>query len=101
MEGTFPHIPRHYPYTRSPGVWRGTPEVGFRTDRGKHVASSRDRQRKLARAKLDRQLARRAARLRRRRRIQAGIGAALAVLLIVLGGVWLAGGFDRDKADPT
>ena len=39
------------------------------------MASSRDRQRKLARAKLDRQMARRAVRERRRRRILAGVGA--------------------------
>jgi peptidyl-prolyl cis-trans isomerase B (cyclophilin B) len=64
------------------------------------VASSRDRQRKLARAKLDRQLARRAARVRRRRQMQAGVGAAVALLLIVFGAVWLAGGFDsKPKQD--
>jgi peptidyl-prolyl cis-trans isomerase B (cyclophilin B) len=60
------------------------------------VPTSKDRQRKLARAKLDRQLARRAAKARRRRQLQAGIGAAVALLLIVLGSVWLAGGFDAD-----
>ncbi|SDZ32969.1 peptidyl-prolyl cis-trans isomerase B (cyclophilin B) [Micromonospora pattaloongensis] len=60
------------------------------------MASSRDRQRKLARAKLDRQMARRAAAARRRRQIQAGVGAALALLLIVLGSVWALGGFDSD-----
>ena len=60
------------------------------------MASSRDRQRKLARARLDRQMARRAARMRRRRQIQAGVGAAAALLLIVAGAVWLGGGFDRD-----
>ena len=58
------------------------------------MASSRDRQRVLARAKLDRQLARRAARERRRRRITAGVGAGLAVLLIVAGVAWLGGAFD-------
>jgi peptidyl-prolyl cis-trans isomerase B (cyclophilin B) len=58
------------------------------------VASSRDRQRTLARAKLDRQLARRAARERRRRRITAGVGAGVAVLLIVAGVAWLGGAFD-------
>jgi len=63
------------------------------------VASSRDRQRKLARAKLDRQLARRAAGARRRRQIQAGIGSAVALLLIVLGSVWALGGFDREPTD--
>jgi peptidyl-prolyl cis-trans isomerase B (cyclophilin B) len=60
------------------------------------VASSKDRQRALARAKLDRQMARRAARERRRRRITAGIGAGVAVLLIVAGVAWLGGAFDGD-----
>jgi peptidyl-prolyl cis-trans isomerase B (cyclophilin B) len=63
------------------------------------VASSKDRQRALAREKLDRQLARRAARLRRRRQIQAGIGAAVALLLIVGGAAWLGGAFDSDPED--
>ncbi|MFC7550973.1 peptidylprolyl isomerase [Plantactinospora sp. GCM10030261] len=60
------------------------------------MPSSRDRQRKLARAKLDRQLARRAAALRRRRRIQAGVGAAVALVLVGVGGFWALGGFDRE-----
>lgn len=59
------------------------------------MASSRDRQRKMARAKLDRQMARRAAALRRRRQIQAGVGAAVALALIALGSFWALGGFDR------
>jgi peptidyl-prolyl cis-trans isomerase B (cyclophilin B) len=58
------------------------------------VASSRDRQRKLAREKLDRQLARRAAATRRRRQIQAGVGAALVLALIVVGSAWALGAFD-------
>jgi peptidyl-prolyl cis-trans isomerase B (cyclophilin B) len=53
----------------------------------------------MARAKLDRQMARRAARTRRRRQIQAGIGAATALLLIIAGGFWLTGAFDND--DPA
>ncbi|MEQ4301921.1 peptidylprolyl isomerase [Plantactinospora sp. B6F1] len=65
------------------------------------MASSRDRQRKLARAKLDRQMARRAAAARRRRQVRAGIGSAVALLLIVLGSFWALGGFDRDPADDT
>jgi peptidyl-prolyl cis-trans isomerase B (cyclophilin B) len=60
------------------------------------VASSRDRQRKLAREKLDRQMARRAAALRRRRRIQAGVGVFLAVVLLAVGGYWAFGGFDSE-----
>ncbi|MEV0608551.1 peptidylprolyl isomerase [Polymorphospora rubra] len=63
------------------------------------MASSKDRQRKLARAKLDRQMARRAAGLRRRRRIQAGVGAAAALVLIVVGSFWALGGFDRDPGE--
>ncbi|MGR6318597.1 peptidylprolyl isomerase [Micromonospora soli] len=58
------------------------------------MASSRDRQRKLARAKLDRQLARRAAAAKRRRQIQAGVGAALVLALIVVGSAWALGAFD-------
>ncbi|MGC1212675.1 MAG: peptidylprolyl isomerase, partial [Micromonospora sp.] len=58
------------------------------------MASSRDRQRKLARAKLDRQLARRAAAVKRRRQIQAGVGAAVVLALIVLGSAWALGAFD-------
>ena len=60
------------------------------------MVSSKDRQRKLARDKLDRQLARRAARQRRRRQIQAGLGAAAALILVVAGVAWLAGAFDSD-----
>jgi peptidyl-prolyl cis-trans isomerase B (cyclophilin B) len=60
------------------------------------VASSRDRQRKLARAKLDRQMARRAVQERRRRRLLAGVGSAVAVLLIVAGVAWIGGAFDSD-----
>ncbi|MDO3704169.1 peptidylprolyl isomerase [Micromonospora sp. C28SCA-DRY-2] len=65
------------------------------------MASSRDRQRKLARAKLDRQLARRAARARRRRQIQAGVGAAVVLLLIVAGSAWALGAFDGDDEQNT
>ena len=66
------------------------------------MASSRDRQRKLARAKLDRQLARQAARERRRRRVLAGVGSGVAVLLIVAGIAWIGGAFDSDdKTDPA
>ncbi|MFF5172965.1 peptidylprolyl isomerase [Micromonospora sp. NPDC000089] len=60
------------------------------------MASSRDRQRKLAREKLDRQQARRAAATRRRRQIQAGVGAALVLVLVVVGAAWGLGAFDRD-----
>lgn len=63
------------------------------------MASSKERQRKLARAKLERQMARRAAAARRRRRIRAGVGATVALALIVLGSVWALGGFDSDPVE--
>ena len=63
------------------------------------MASSRDRQRKLARAKLDRQMARRAAALRRKRRIQAGVGVGLALVLLGLGSFWALGGFDKEPVN--
>jgi peptidyl-prolyl cis-trans isomerase B (cyclophilin B) len=64
------------------------------------VASSKDRQRKLARAKLDRQMARRATRERRRRRLLAGAGAILAIIVIAVGGAWIGGAFDnKSKTD--
>jgi peptidyl-prolyl cis-trans isomerase B (cyclophilin B) len=65
------------------------------------VARTRDRQRALARAKLDRQIARRAAAARRRRQIQAGTATGIALVLIVLGTLWYAGVFEPDKAKPT
>jgi peptidyl-prolyl cis-trans isomerase B (cyclophilin B) len=67
------------------------------------VASSKDRQRKLARAKFDRQQTRRAERERRRRRISAGVGTTLAVLLIAAGGAWIGGAFDKEEptTDPS
>jgi peptidyl-prolyl cis-trans isomerase B (cyclophilin B) len=63
------------------------------------VASSRSRQRKLARAKYDRQMARKAAQTRRKRRIYSGVGAAVALLLIVVGTVWVLGGFESEPTD--
>ncbi|MBB5873060.1 peptidyl-prolyl cis-trans isomerase B (cyclophilin B) [Allocatelliglobosispora scoriae] len=64
------------------------------------MASSRTRARKLAREKLDRQLARRADVTRRNRRIRAGVGAGLSVILVGLGATWLLGGFDA-KPEPA
>jgi peptidyl-prolyl cis-trans isomerase B (cyclophilin B) len=64
------------------------------------VAPSKDRQRKLARAKFDRQMARRAVRERRRRRVLAGVGIGLAVVLVAVGGAWIGGAFDS-KDDPA
>ena len=64
------------------------------------MARTRDRQRALARAKLDRQIARRAAAARRKRQIQAGTATGIALVLIVLGTMWYAGAFEPDKAKP-
>jgi peptidyl-prolyl cis-trans isomerase B (cyclophilin B) len=65
------------------------------------VASSKDRQRKLARAKYERQQARRADRERRRRRLSAGVGTTLAVLLVAVGGAWIGGVFDEKESTET
>jgi peptidyl-prolyl cis-trans isomerase B (cyclophilin B) len=53
------------------------------------VTSSRDRQRAAARAKLEREMALRAEAASRRRRLQAIIGAGVAVLVVIGGIVWL------------
>lgn len=61
------------------------------------MASSKDRERKLARAKIERQMRNRAESARRQRVMQARIGAGLAVLLIAVGVFYVAGGFDVFK----
>ena len=65
------------------------------------MASRSSRQRKLERARAERRLARQAQRARRKRQTQAGIGAAFALILIVLGTTWLLGGFDSSPATPA
>lgn len=60
------------------------------------MASSRSRQRKLARDKYERQMVRRAQKQRRRRQVQAGIGAFVALALITVGSAWLVGAFDPE-----
>jgi peptidyl-prolyl cis-trans isomerase B (cyclophilin B) len=65
------------------------------------VARTRERQRALARAKAERQIARRAAAARRRRQIQAGTAAGLALVLVVLGALWVSGVFSPDKGANT
>ncbi|HZE41759.1 MAG TPA: hypothetical protein VE172_23415 [Stackebrandtia sp.] len=58
------------------------------------------RARELARAKYERQLARRAASVRRGRQIKAGVG-VLIVLLVGVGVAWFMGVFDgHDKSTP-
>ena len=55
------------------------------------------RERALARAKYERQLARRAAAARRRRQLLAGLG-VLALVLAGFGIAWLMGAFDAKKS---
>ena len=61
------------------------------------MASSKSRQRQIARAKYERQMVRKAQAERKRRQIQAGVAAAL-VLLVTLGAFWFAGVFDSDAS---
>ncbi|TDC85280.1 peptidylprolyl isomerase [Micromonospora sp. KC606] len=65
------------------------------------MTSTRERQRAAARAKLEREMAERAARARKRRQTQAIVGAGAVLLLVVAGTVWLVTtlGGDDDKTD--
>ncbi|MEO3776991.1 peptidylprolyl isomerase [Micromonospora sp. B11E3] len=66
------------------------------------MTSTRERQRAAARARLEREMAERAASARRRRQTQAIVGAAAALLLVVAGTVWLATSIgDDDKKQDT
>ncbi len=65
------------------------------------MASRNSRQRRLERARTERRMARRAEHVRRKRQVQAGIGGALALILIALGTTWLLGGFDSEPAQET
>ncbi|WP_018350136.1 peptidylprolyl isomerase [Longispora albida] len=65
------------------------------------MASSRDRQRQLAREKLERQTVRRAERVRRRRQVNAGVAAGVALLVIIGGALWYGGVFDPKPAKPA
>ncbi|MEV0154518.1 peptidylprolyl isomerase [Micromonospora sp. NPDC050686] len=60
------------------------------------MTSTRERQRAAARAQLERKMAERAARARKRRQTQAIIGASAALLLVIAGTVWLASRFGDD-----
>lgn len=62
------------------------------------MATSSTRQRKLARSKVDRQLARRAERERRQRQVRAAAAGLLTLAVLVGGGLWLAGVFDKKPA---
>ncbi|TDB72490.1 MULTISPECIES: peptidylprolyl isomerase [unclassified Micromonospora] len=67
------------------------------------MTSTRERQRAAARAKLEREMAERAARARKRRQTQAIVGAGAVLLLVVAGTVWLVTtlGGDDDKSTPA
>ncbi|SHN45050.1 peptidyl-prolyl cis-trans isomerase B (cyclophilin B) [Cryptosporangium aurantiacum] len=62
---------------------------------------TKDRQRQLARAKLERQMARRAAAAKRRRQTQAAVGAGIALLLVVVGAVFLVVNLSGDDDKDT
>lgn len=62
------------------------------------MASTRSRQRKLARDRYQRQMVRRADKQRRRRQVNAAIGAFMTLAVVVVGTVWLLGGFDPDDS---
>ena len=64
------------------------------------MATSSTRQRKLARAKFDRQLARRAERERRKRQIRAVAAGVTTLAVAVLGGMWITGVFDKKPKTP-
>ncbi|WBC15301.1 peptidylprolyl isomerase [Micromonospora sp. WMMA1998] len=68
------------------------------------MTSTRDRQRAAARARLEREMAERAGKARKRRQTQAIVGAAAVLVLVVAGTVWLAtslGDDDDDKQGGT
>jgi peptidyl-prolyl cis-trans isomerase B (cyclophilin B) len=67
------------------------------------VSSIKDRQRAAARARLEKEMAERAASARKRRQRQAIIGSALAVVVIAGAAVWIVAalGNDDDKAGDT
>ncbi|WP_089155871.1 peptidylprolyl isomerase [Micromonospora sp. NBS 11-29] len=67
------------------------------------MTSTRDRQRAAARAKLEREMAERAGRARKRRQTQAIVGAAAVLVLVVAGTVWLVTslGDDDEKSGGT
>src|SRR6478609_4718123 len=92
--GTLRYESHHRTYPR-PDVPMGGGN-GPHTRRGALVASSKTRQRKLARAKLHRQLARQAEQQRRGRRVRAGLAIFLTVALVGLGSAWLLGAFDKE-----
>jgi peptidyl-prolyl cis-trans isomerase B (cyclophilin B) len=65
------------------------------------VASSRTRQRKLARAKMERQLARRALKARRNRQLQAGLAVGLVLVVAIVVGLFVGGVFSSKPKPAT
>jgi peptidyl-prolyl cis-trans isomerase B (cyclophilin B) len=65
------------------------------------VTSTRERQRAAARARLEREMAERAAKARKRRQMQAAIGAGAALLIVVVGTVWLVSATGDDSKTST
>jgi peptidyl-prolyl cis-trans isomerase B (cyclophilin B) len=65
------------------------------------VAPSKQRARKLARARYERQMVNRARKTRRRRQIQAGVGAGVILALLVVGSVWMLGLFGGEDSNGT
>ena len=65
------------------------------------MTSTRDRQRAAARAKLEREMAERAGKARKRRQTQAIVGAAAGLVLVVAGTVWLATSLGGDDDEQT
>jgi peptidyl-prolyl cis-trans isomerase B (cyclophilin B) len=65
------------------------------------VPSSKERERKLARAKIERQQARRAQKIRAQRQVQARIGAALAILVVLAGIGWATNWYGLKSSSST
>jgi peptidyl-prolyl cis-trans isomerase B (cyclophilin B) len=65
------------------------------------VSSIKDRQRAAARARLEKEMAERSAAARKRRQRQAVIGAALALVVVAAGTVWLISVLGDDDATKT
>jgi peptidyl-prolyl cis-trans isomerase B (cyclophilin B) len=65
------------------------------------VASSKTRQRKMARAKMERQLARRAQKARRNRQLQAGLAVGLVAVVATVVGLFVGGVFSSKPKPAT
>lgn len=65
------------------------------------MASTKERQRKLARARAERRLQALAQRERKKRQRYAATGAVIGLVVVVLGATWLLGGFDPSAPEPS